>query len=121
MGAGRAAGFDSETTDVGSVRGRSSGPVEAIKASNKLQQMTTNTPDNRQIRISTSCPQGPSPGNRQISRISRSGKRFRNQYIYPRIRGSRTACLAFLVSPRRSLLMVISLDASKYVVYRLPG
>jgi hypothetical protein len=51
MGAGRAAGFDDETTDLGSVIGRSSGPVEAAKRVDKLQQMTTNSGKNWRIRI----------------------------------------------------------------------
>jgi hypothetical protein len=37
MGAGRADEFDDETTDLGSVSGRSSGPVEAAERVHRLQ------------------------------------------------------------------------------------
>jgi hypothetical protein len=53
MGAGRAAAFDVETTDFGSVRGRSSGPVEAAKSVHRLQQMTTNSENDCRIFILT--------------------------------------------------------------------
>jgi hypothetical protein len=46
MGAGRAAGFDAEVTDFGSVSGRPSGPVESAQIAPQQQQMnsiTTNT------------------------------------------------------------------------------
>ena len=51
MGAGRADECDDETTDLGSVIGRSSGPVEAAKRVHRLQQMTTNSASNWRIRI----------------------------------------------------------------------
>src|ERR1022692_32528 len=54
MGAGRAAEFDDETTDLGSVSGRSSGPVEAAKRVHRPQQRTTNSANNWRIRIPTS-------------------------------------------------------------------
>src|SRR5437588_3488126 len=59
MGAGRAAAFDAETTDFGSVRGRSSGPVEAAKGVHRLQQVTTSSKNNWRILISTSFQLGP--------------------------------------------------------------
>ena len=42
MGAGRAAEFDADTTDFGSVSWRSSGPVDAAKDAQKAQQETAN-------------------------------------------------------------------------------
>src|SRR6202011_6382447 len=59
MGAGRAAEFDNETTDLGSVSGRSSGPVEAVKLVHRLQQMTTSRANNWRIRIPTSFQPSP--------------------------------------------------------------
>lgn len=61
MGAGRAATFDAETTDFGSVMGRSSGPVEAATGVHMLLQMATNSASNWRIRILTSFPQSPDP------------------------------------------------------------
>src|SRR5229473_1611065 len=94
MGAGRANEFDDETTDLGSVSGRSSGPVEAAKRVQGLQQVTTNRANNWRSRIPTSFQQSPDParwacchavehdrkwvcaliGAIDISRIFRSGK-----------------------------------------------
>ena len=54
IGAGRAAEFEDETTDLGSVSGRSSGPVEAAKGVHRPQQMTNNGANNWRIRIPTS-------------------------------------------------------------------
>src|SRR5215469_16354775 len=54
IGAGRAAGFDDETTDLGSVSGRSSGPVEAGDSAHRPQNMTNNGANNLRIRIRTS-------------------------------------------------------------------
>lgn|SRR5580692_7496067 len=51
MGAGRAAEFDDEITVLGSVIGRSSGPVDAAGAMERLQQITTGSANNRRIRI----------------------------------------------------------------------
>jgi hypothetical protein len=51
MGAGREAEFDDEITDLGSVMGRSSGPVEAGKRVDKLQQMTIESGNNWRIRM----------------------------------------------------------------------
>jgi|SRR5579864_524211 len=51
MGAGRAAAFNDETTDLGSVSGRSSGPVEAAIGGHTLQQETINSANNSRLRI----------------------------------------------------------------------
>jgi hypothetical protein len=59
MDAGRAAAFDAETIDFGSVRGRSSGPVEVAKGVHRLQQVTTSSKNDWRILISTSVQQGP--------------------------------------------------------------
>jgi hypothetical protein len=61
MGAGRAAEFDDETTDLGSVMGRSSGPVEAAERVHSMQQVTRKSANDWRIRIPTSFQESPKP------------------------------------------------------------
>ena len=45
MGTGRAAEFDADVTDFGSVKERSSGPVEASEAPHRPKKMTVKRPN----------------------------------------------------------------------------
>src|ERR1700678_1681438 len=87
MGAGRATGFDDETTDLGSVSGRLSGPVEATKRVPRLQQMKTNSANNWRIRIPTSFQDSPNPAHwarcpRGSARSKMGSLRLLEQLIY---------------------------------------